>query len=152
MVKLLLPVVLAFFFTGSSVPECVCVKDLHASAAKVKAGRQQLFDKATAVFEGKAISNDGYSVKFQLTKRWKGDEAGEVILSTGAVRGYDGTPLPEECSYQFQLGERYLIYAFGSTDHMKADSCSTFRMKDAAGEEMGLDQIKPHQSIGAKQN
>jgi hypothetical protein len=132
-------------------PECVCVKDPHPSAEKVRAERRQAFDKATAVFVGKVVALDAYKVTFRLEKRWKGDASrSEVVLSTGAVRGYDGTPLPKECSYQFHLGEEYLVHAFGTVKKMEADVCSTLPIKNAAEEENGLDQIKPHETIRPK--
>ena len=74
------------------------------------------------------------------------------MLSTGAVAGYDGTPLPEECSYQFHLGEEYLVYAYGAAEKMKAYVCSTLLIKDAAEEEKALDKIKPHETIREKSN
>ena len=129
-------------------PECVCIRDPHPSAEKIKAERRQAFDKATAVFVGKVVALDAYKVTFQLERRWKGDAAlSEVVLSTGAKPGYDGTPLPKECSYQFHLGEEYLVYAFGAADKLEADGCLTQPIKDAAAEEHGLDQIKPHETI-----
>ena len=87
-----------------------------------------------------------------MEKRWKGDSLDEITLTTGAVSGYDGTPLPEECSYQFHLGEEYLVYAFGPAKKMKADVCSTLLIKNAAEEEKGLDKIKLHETIKEKAN
>jgi hypothetical protein len=74
----------------------------------------------------------------------------ELVLSTGAVPGYDGTPLPEECAYQFQLGEEYLVYAYGPAEKLKTDTCNTIRIKDATEEENGLDQIKRHETLSKK--
>jgi hypothetical protein len=113
----------------------------------VKANRKQAYNKATAVFAGKVVALDPYTVKFRLEKRWKGDSGAEVILSTGAVTGFDAAPLPEECSYQFHLGEKYLVYAYGAAEKMKANSCLTFLIKNAAAEENGLDEIKLHKLI-----
>jgi len=144
---------LIFLFSPLSLtrPDCVCIKDPHPSEEKVKAERRQAFDKATAVFVGKVVAIDGYKVRFGLEKRWKGNPASsEVVLSTGAARGYDGTALPKECSYQFHLGEEYLVYAFGPADKIEADVCLTAPIKTAASEENGLDQIKPHETIRPK--
>jgi len=132
--------------------DCVCVKEPHPSEEKIKADRRQVYDKATAVFVGKVVALDAYTVTFRLEKRWKGDSLDEVILSTGAVPGYDGTPLPEECSYQFHLGEEYLVFAFGGAKKMTAYTCSTLLIKKAAAEEKGLDKIKLHESIREKSN
>lgn len=138
-------------FSSSSLmrsPECVCIKDPHPSAEKVKAERRQAFDRATAVFTGKVVAIDAYKVTFRLEKRWKGDSPiAEVVLSTGALTFYEGTPLPKECSYHFHLGEEYLVYALGAVEKMEADVCLTLPVKNAAEEEQGLDQIKPHESF-----
>jgi hypothetical protein len=127
--------------------DCVCVKEPHLSAEKIKAGRKRAYGQARAVFAGKVVALDGFTVKLRLTKRWKGDAVDEVILSTGAVPGPDGTPIPEECSYHFRLGEEYLVYAQGTAERMKAHLCSVFPAKDAAEEELGLDEIKPHETL-----
>ena len=153
--KILLLIVILFFPTPASRrADCVCVKDPHPSAEQVKADRRKAYDKATAIFVGKVIALDGYRVTFSLEKQWKGAKLDEIILSTGAVPGFDGTPLPEECSYQFHLGEEYLVSAYGPAEKMKADSCTTFPITSAEveEEEKGLDQIKPHEAIKKKSN
>lgn len=143
----LLLVLLSVFFTRSHrTPECVCIKDPHPSVEKIKSDRKQVFDRATAVFEGVVVASDDYRVTLRLRKRWKGTED-EVILRTGAVRGYDGSALPEECGYQFKQGEAYLVYAYGEREEMKASYCSTLQLKDAAEEEQGLDEIMIHETI-----
>ena len=150
--KLLLLVVLVFSLPLATRADCICVKEPHPSAEKVKADRRQVYDKASAIFAGKVVALDAYTVTFRLEKRWKGDSLNEAILSTGAVPGYDGTPLPEECSYQFHLGEEYLVYAFGAAKKMKAYVCSTSLIKNAAEEEKGLDKIKRRETIRKKSN
>src|SRR6185436_17840056 len=146
--KPLLLFILLFSPLSMRRPECVCIKDPHPSAENVKAERRQAFDKATAVFVGKVVALDAYKVEFQLEKRWKGDSSpAEVVLSTGAKPFWEGgPPLTKECSYQFHLGEEYLVFAFGAVDKMEADVCLTLPIKDAAAEENGLDQIKPHET------
>ena len=150
--KLFLFVVLIFLPTATRAADCVCVKETHPSDEKVNADRRHVFNKAKAVFAGKVVALDAYTITFKLEKRWKGDSLDEITLSTGAVSGYDGTPLPEECSYQFYLGEEYLVYAFGPAKKMKADVCSTLLIKNAAEEEKGLDKIKLHETIKEKAN
>ena len=95
--KLLSFSVLLLFSIAFSAFECVCIREPNRSEEKIKADRQQTFDKATAVFEGKVVALNPYTVTFKLQKRWKGPTQNEIVLSTGAVPGYDGTPLPEEC-------------------------------------------------------
>lgn len=146
--KLLLFVALVFSLSlEPRVASCVCVKDPHPSAEKVKADRKQAYDQARAVFAGKVVALDGFTVKLRLKKRWKGDVVDEVILSTGAVPGPDGTPIPEECSYHFRLGEEYVVYAQGAAEKMKAYLCSVFPIKGAAEEELGLDELKSREML-----
>jgi hypothetical protein len=102
---------------------------------------------SAAVFLGKVVSLDAYGVKFRLEKRWKGNPEDDAILSTGAVTGFDGSPVPEECAYQFRLGEEYLVYAYLKDRKLKTYVCDTLKAKDAADEEKGLDEIKPHQIV-----
>jgi hypothetical protein len=84
--KLLLFVVLIFSLRPTTrAADCVCVKESHPSEERVKADRRQVYDKAAAVFVGKVVALDAYTVTFRLAKRWKGDSLDEVILSTGAV-------------------------------------------------------------------
>ena len=137
---------LILFVPQPANAECVCVKDPHRSPEKIQSDRKDTYEHATAVFTGKVVAIDGYTITFKVVKSWKGSSK-EMILSSGAVKGVDGTPLPEECSYQFQLGQEYLVYAFGPTEKMKAFSCSTFVLKDAAEEEKGLDRIRPHETF-----
>lgn len=134
----------------SNRADCVCIKDPHPSKEKIRAERRQEYDRASAVFEGKVVAVDAYKVTFRLAKRWKGPSQDEVVLSTGATVGYEGTPLPKECSYQFKLGDEYLVYAYGSEKEMQASICVTLTIKDAADEEKGLDEIRPHEKIRAK--
>ena len=126
---------------------CVCVKEPNPSEAKIKADRRRAFDEAVAVFTGEVTALDGFTVKIKLHKRWKGDDAREVILSTGAVPGHDGTPIPKECSYHFRLGEQYLVYAYRVSGKLMADTCSAFPIREAAAEEKGLDEIKRHEIV-----
>jgi len=138
--------ILLFFSQPLASADCACIKDPHRSAAQINADRKQEYEKANAVFVGKVTANDGYIVTFKVAKSWKGPK--QIVLSTGAVRGVDGTPLPEECSSQFHVGEEYLVYAYGPGDKLKASICSTLLLKDAAEEEKGLDEIKTHETIG----
>jgi hypothetical protein len=149
--KLLGLVALVLFLTAlASAAECVCIKENHPSAEQLKADRREAYDKATSVFTGKVVALDAYSVTLSLDKWWKGEPEDKVILSTGAVPGYDGSPLPAECSYRFRLGQEYLVYTYGPVEKMKANSCATLQLKEATDEEKGLDQLRPHKRFREK--
>jgi len=139
--------------SATSNPECVCIKDPHRSPEQVKSDRRQIFDKTAAVFLGKVVSVDAYGVKFRLEKRWKGNPEDEAVLSRNPAGTFpDGSPIPEECAYGFRLGEEYLVYAYLKDQKLRNDDCSTLKAKDAADEEEGLDEIKPHEVVREKSN
>lgn len=123
--QLLLFAVLLFSAPSpATAVDCACLKSPNPSTEEVKANRKRVYDKAAAIFAGKVVALDGYSVTFKLEKLWKGEFREEIVLSTGAVTGIDGTPLPKECGYQFHLGEEYLVYAFGAPTEMEAGVCA----------------------------
>ena len=64
--KLLLFVVLIFLPPATAAADCVCVKEPHPSQERVKADRRQAYDKAAAVFAGKVVALDAYTVTFRL--------------------------------------------------------------------------------------
>jgi hypothetical protein len=152
--KLLIIVVIVFATSSATnSPECVCIKDPHRSPEEVKSDRRKIFDQSAAVFLGKVVSVDAYVVKFRLEKRWKGNPEDEALLSRNPAGTFpDGSPIPEECAYQFRLGEEYLVYAYLKDQKLRNDDCSTLKAKDAADEEKGLDQIKPHEVVRGESN
>lgn len=70
------------------------------------------FNRATAVFMGEVIAIDRFRIKFKVSKVWKGDVAGEFVMSSGPVPYGNGEIiLVSSCDYHFLLGEIYLVYA-----------------------------------------
>ena len=130
--------------------ECVCVKEAHPSAQKIEADRRQAYGEAAAVFTGKVVALNAYAVKLKPVKRWKGDDADEVVISTGAVPGPDGTPIPDDCDYNFRLGAEYLVYARGVAGKLRAYLCSALPIKDAAEEKKWLDAARRREASGRK--
>ena len=150
--KLLIVVaIVSSISSATNNPECVCIKP-HRSPEEVKSDRRQTFDNSAAVFLGKVVSVDAYVVRFRLEKRWKGNSEAEAVLSRNPAGIFpDGSPISGECDYPFRLGEEYLVYAYLKDQKLKNDDCSTLKAKDAADEEKGLDEIKPHAVVSGIQ-
>ena len=73
--------------------ECVCVKEPHPSAEKIKIERRRAYGEAAAVFVGKVIALDAYTIKLKLAKQWKGAALDEVVISTKRpARSTDSRP------------------------------------------------------------
>jgi hypothetical protein len=95
--------------------------------------------RAAAVFSGRAISkeyvelkggetNEGlgkgaFVTKFKVEKWWKGGNGDEVIVYTSAAKVNGGIKMLAEDA-NFQVGEKYLVYAFGSSKLLRTRSCT----------------------------
>ncbi len=89
-------------------------------------------------------------MRFKVDKLWKGDFGDEVIMSTGVKERRDGLyDLPASCDYEFQLGEKYVVFAFGaSPETMKARKCAGTRLLKYAEKEIdNLDAAWPHKRM-----
>lgn len=130
---------------------CVCVLDPNPTPEKIKAERLNAFEKAAVVFTGEVVSLDLLTVKFKVDKIWKGHEAEEITMLTGAKDNGDGTFTSSSCDYGFSKGQKYLVYAYGPPEELKTHACSRTAMLKHAEEEMkGLDEITPHKAVGAE--
>jgi hypothetical protein len=114
--------VVFLLFGSSKSYACSCSPDTKRVSVKQKVS-QSLKD-AQFVFSGQVIdieSNTGLTnkryalkVKIKVDKFWKGGSPETFIVQTGAGGG--------DCGFPFELGESYLIYAYGSA---KDDSIGT---------------------------
>jgi hypothetical protein len=84
---------------------------------------------ATAVFSGKVMSIENQStllvrVTFLVESAWKGQVAKSVTIQTGGGGG--------DCGYRFEIGERYLVYAYGSAESLSTNICQRTRPLSAS--------------------
>jgi len=96
----------------SEAQACSC--DLPLGNLTLKELVKKAHKQSRAVFVGKVIeilrapARYMVTVKFRVENSWKGPLAKEITLSTGRGGG--------DCGYQFEVGERYLVYAYGSDE------------------------------------
>jgi hypothetical protein len=85
---------------------------------------ESLYESAT-VFAGEVVDiseNEdvgeqyGYKVKFDFERSWKGDSVETLTVLTGYGGG--------DCGYGFEIGEKYLVYAYSSKGSLNANICS----------------------------
>ena len=94
-----------------SVEAVACTCDLpppHKSQRQLITSAR---NSSQAVFSGVVLKTDevGISlvrVTLKVDAFWKGPLPSNVIVTTGSGRG--------DCGYQFTVGHRYLVYAYGS--------------------------------------
>jgi hypothetical protein len=111
-------------FNQTSSAACVCTTVIRTPASEYAA--------ASAVFVGTVkdivLAEDSTTlmVRFNVEEAFKGVTGIEATVQT------DGNP--EGCGYQFVRGEKYLVYAFGSS--LLVHKCSRTRPIAAAGEDL----------------
>ena len=96
---------------------------------------RQAFEGADVVFEGVAISSkepliiqssgDPVEVTFSVENTLKGALASQQVTVTTALSG-------ASCGAEFQVGERWRVFAYGSSDNLESNLCAGNRLLGAA--------------------
>ena len=104
-------------FSWTEAQACTCALPFGSLTLKqqVKKARKE----SQAVFAGKVmeVKSEGYgvTVKFHVETVWKGKLSQEVTISTGQGGG--------DCGYRFQVGDEYVVYAYGSDGRLSTNIC-----------------------------
>ena len=110
---LLVAFVCCFLVLPSSVLACSCALPTGSVRQQVEKARKD----SRAIFSGTVIEvtpvvpyrlGVGFSVKFRVDRSWKGRISEEIAIFTGSGGG--------DCGLSFDIGDRYLVYAFGTSD------------------------------------
>ena len=90
-------------------------------------------EQASAVFAGKVVkvnptpsqtNVEPIQVTFEISKVWKGELNKTTIVRTAANSAM--------CGNYFEIGEKYLVYAYSDGEELMTNLCSrTARLKDA---------------------
>lgn len=112
-----LMLLLFMFVTAQDSLACSCMANLKPLKTQVK----EAYSEATAIFSGEVTditANDEWSVivKIKVAKSWKGKFQGEITIKTSKDSAM--------CGYHFEIGEKYLVYAYGSKNELSAHLCS----------------------------
>lgn len=96
---------------------CSCMLNTKPLKTQVK----EAFDSSSAIFSGEVIeitSKDEFAVniKIKVEKSWKGNLSKEIIMTTAKDSAM--------CGYGFQVGQKYLVYAYGKMDALSTNICS----------------------------
>ena len=91
-----------------------CNCDLPRTGKSFKQVVIEARNKSKAVFSGTVVAIDKkpgdfyVTVRFKVEEFWKGKLSKEATVSTGQGGG--------DCGYKFEVGQRYLVYAYGYND------------------------------------
>ncbi|MGB7443729.1 MAG: hypothetical protein WA919_21915 [Coleofasciculaceae cyanobacterium] len=86
-------------------------------------------EQATAVFAGKVTSINqtepfNLEVTFQVSQAWKGEASSTLVVAT---------PLNSAmCGVYFEIGEEYLVYAYGEENQLSTNLCSRTQLASQA--------------------
>ncbi len=137
---------LAFsLLNAESALACVCGGEPRPlSDEEVRAAIAKEFEQSVAVFSGQIVELDRFKVKFKVAKMWKGDAAGEIVMSTGAVKIDETHSRSSSCDYRLKLGEKYLVYARKFEAGLVAYKCTrTNLLVNAERDITELDNLNP---------
>lgn len=129
--------IITFFSGGKLLYACSCVpKTTNDLEVLVK----DAYKKSVTVFSGEVIEVirdeklDYVQVKMRVEKSWKTDISGEIIIKTGFDDG--------DCDYKFEVGEKYLVYTYGTKSNLKTSLCQRNSLISSTEDIEILEKIK----------
>jgi hypothetical protein len=122
-IKMLLFVAGIMLAGYTSTSACVC--DLPLKRISLKKAVAKAKSEASFVFSGEVVELDDSIVKFKVERLWKGTATGEIILiNTGAGKTENNDRIISSCAYNFRVGEKYLVYAYGFIGKLSTHKCT----------------------------
>lgn len=126
-----------FTFGAAESFACSCLLDEETPVEiQIKKAR----DEAAAVFSGEVVEimrePDTFSIKVKLKvkKSWKSKLSDEIMITTGINDGL--------CGYDFEIGKKYLIYAYGKKGNLRTDICRRTALLSKTKDVSVLEKIK----------
>ncbi len=125
---LIVPLIILVSFAASN-PErafaCSCVVNPNESPEEAV---KDALAKSTAVFAGKVVdlkvpvptgsvisTADPVTITFQVSEVWKGPAYRRLVIHTARSE--------VSCGYEFQMGQEYLVYAYGLETKLETNLC-----------------------------
>lgn len=145
----------AIVFTGSLL---FFPREAVACSCAESGTVQENKSRSDAVFEGTAASVKSSSLSlfgapakavkanFQVNEVWKGHVAPSIEVVTNGSGA--------SCGYEFQVGERYLVYAASTGNSLEVSLCSGTILTSEANEQMALlgsGSLPPQSGLAYKQ-
>ncbi len=121
-------------------------RDTYACSCSAPESVHEAYERATLVFEGRFINNEGderdYALphNFLVSRIWTGPFVSSVTVYTGRGGG--------DCGYPFEGGHSYLVYAHyvDPGEVFSTNICSRTRPIESAGEDvaaLGAGRVPP---------
>jgi hypothetical protein len=129
-----------FLFFASNVSEIFACDCAILTDPNLQVLVNEGYTRASAVFSGKVIkidkkpNNNFIKITFKVGKFWKRTLENEVVVTT--------TNSDEDCGYNFKVGEKYLVYAYGDKDGLNADICNRTSLLKSNKDIQALNKIE----------
>lgn len=131
------------FIQPASAGACGCVAVIGAGdpVVDLRTTRYE-YSRAFAVFVGRVTTFGGGQAVLDVQRMWKGPAQAAISIQVGS-RGPDGSVSRTSCDPSFQVGETYLMYAYGnSLGELGSHTCGGTRLfQYAAQEVLNLDYV-----------
>lgn len=134
--------------SSQSAAACWCRRD---PVEKVASAVAKELRYSFIVFSGEAIERNRSGLRFRIETVWKGKAAGEIIFSSRiyAERGSDESEVfINSCALLFEVGKKYLVYAYREGNELFASKCSRTQLLDSAQRDLDeLNRLKPKRRV-----
>jgi hypothetical protein len=116
-------------WTGLLVPRtalaCTCFSSPEPkTSAQITREITAEVRRSAAVFSGKVVTRTPLRMTFLVENVWKGSVGRRFDMASGAVANPDGS-ITTSCEFPFEVGESYVVFAYGSSRHtMHASQCT----------------------------
>lgn len=147
---------------GQTLASCIGFTSSPDQTDPIKAELRWLAATSMAVFTGTVTAMEYVSLTNHVPARrrfperekvkvvrivtdcwWKGAESREVTLYSDTYMFTGGTLVTESQQNSYEIGKKYLVYADGARDVLRADSCTRIkRIEAAAGDIESLNALK----------
>jgi hypothetical protein len=130
--NLVLMIGIATLVGFSQIEARACTCDLPRGNLTLRQQVKKAQKHSQAVFLGNVIQilqkpeSYGVLVRFRVENAWKGKLTQEVTVFTGHGGG--------DCGYRFEVGESYLVYAYGSNERLSTNICQRTAPRSEGGD------------------
>lgn len=130
---------LLFLASAENAFACSCSPDWTNKFLQLKVNGE--FLGATSVFSGEVVEitrhpkyKYGVIVKVKVDSIWKAKPTEEIFIGTNRDSA--------ACGYEFVVGKKYLVYAFGKFDDLTTSSCTRTANLENNKDIKFLDKVK----------
>ena len=136
---------LAWFVFASAEKSFAC--SCAASLEPEKKQMQKAFTNSAAIFSGKVVEvkespadENKFIVKLEVAQSWKGELKREIFITTAKENSM--------CSYVFEIGKKYLVYANGLKNDLFVENCSRTAVLSDKSDAKYLSKLKRRKKSG----